>query len=713
MEQTLMTLITELRAAADSRDPILYYDLLAASGNAYAKLAKGVVTATDFPGYVARAYANLTGQDNGTTLTPSQWFDLSVKLMDADLKERDNPSGYKELTWEDIRDYHVAVFQDFDLPPEAWTAYVPLEKATDKNALWQDMLQSGSFSGNVQATVSAMLATIAGLDPSAPAAVLASIGDPNATIDTFTDLIGQNNADIANWIFNASKAGIDWALSDNDGLGSVNAFSYAGLNGIRHIGGADASNDLLEGTTGKDLILGYRGDDTIMDDEGDDKVYGGQGHDKIFAGAGNDYFDGDFGDNSDDGSVDELSFEMSTGSVTIDFGSGTQQEIESGVVVVENDGEQGIDRFRNIEKVYLSSQDDFFIYSDARYGMELRQLRVIGGDNSGMGDVADFSLSGEGVESVSGQVFTALGDFDDDDEFEGMESLATAPILWLSEFEMVVGSNSFDELQLGSSLWFAHGGGGYDIIAGYTQNDDMMELGYSGPFGQVILGGDDDDFVLAGELAERMVGHDADVTLVNGEIELDVDQYNFDFDILSYERSTAGVSVTLQDQNDVSAILSGGYAEGDEAYGFNGVFGSAYQDSLKGNSSANYLVGGSGNDSIWGYDGNDTIEAGAGVNDVWTGAGKDLVRVNPFDGTSEFTTVHDFMLIDDHIDIDRGRITDFYVENYSYDANTGGRFIVPGLASLTLDDGGIIALNITGIASGYETYNIFDWSIFA
>ncbi len=295
-----MSLIDDLRAAADSRDPILYYDLLAASGDAYAKLAKGVVTATDFPGYVARAYANITGQDNGSTLTPSQWFDLSVALMDADLKRRDSPNGYKELTWEEIRSYHVAVFQYFDLPPEAWTAYIPLENATDKDALWQTMLQSGSFTGNIQATVSAMLATIAGLDPSVPAAVLTSIGDPNATMETFTDLIGENNADIANWIFNASKAGIDWALSDDDGLGSVKAFSYAGLNGIRHIGGADASNDLLEGTTGKDLILGYRGDDTIMDDEGDDKVYGGQGHDKIFAGSGNDYFDGDFGDNSDD-----------------------------------------------------------------------------------------------------------------------------------------------------------------------------------------------------------------------------------------------------------------------------------------------------------------------------------------------------------------------------------------------------------------------------
>jgi Ca2+-binding RTX toxin-like protein len=708
-----MTLIDELRAAADGRDPILYYDLLVASGNTYAKLAKGVVTATDFPGYVARAYANITGQDNETTLTPSQWFDLSVKLMKADLDQRDTPGGYQELTWQQIRDYHVAVFQDLNLPPEAWTAYTPLATATDKDTLWQEMLESGSFTGNLQATIGAMLATIAGLDPSVPVAVLASLGDPNATIETFTDLIGQNNADIANWIFNASKAGIDWALSDDDGLGSVKSFSYAGLNGIQHIGGSDASNDLLEGTSGKDLILGYKGDDTIMDDGGDDKVYGGQGHDKIFAGAGNDYFDGDFGDDTDDGSVDELSFELSTAGVRMEFGSGTQQEIETGIVVVANDGEQGIDRFRNVEKVYLSPQNDVFVYSDNRYGMDLRQLRVIGGDNTGMGDIADFSQSGAGVESVSGQVFTALAEFDDNGDFEGMEALATAPLLWLSEFEMVFGSSGFNELQLGSSLWFAHGGGGYDSLAGYTESEDMMELGYNSAFEQVILGGDDDDFVLAGELAERMVGHDADVTLVNGDIELVVDQNNFDFDILSYERSAAGVSVTLQNQANVSAILSGGYAEGDEAYGFNGIFGSAYQDNLKGNSSSNYLVGGSGNDSIWGYAGNDTIEAGSGVNEVWTGIGKDLVRVNPFDGASENTTVHDFVLVDDHLDIDRGRITNFYVENYTYDADTGGRFILPGLASLTLDDGGVIALNITGIANGYETYNIFDWSIFA
>lgn len=469
---------------------------------------------------------------------------------------------------------------------------------------------------------------------------------------------------------------------------------------------------VIEGSDDVDIVYLNDSDDMIDVGAGNDIVHAGAGNDQIFAGIGNDFFNGDSADAADDESTDVLSYAAATAGVTVNLSAATEEEIQKGIVVVTDDGFGNVDRFQNIEEAMLTGHDDTFIFSDGIYQSGIRRLKVLGGESDGLGDVADFSQSGGGIEAMSGQIITPLAEFDEG-EFEGVESLENAPILWLSGFEAVIGSQGSDEIQMGDTLWFADGDGGDDYLLGYVDDEDFLELGYDSPFDQVIMGGDGDDVIVAGELSEHMIGHDADIDLVNSEIQVSALSTNSDFDILSYERSTAAVSVTLQNLANVSAVLSGGYAEGDEAYGFNGVVGSAYNDDLKGNANDNYLVGGAGHDRIWGYDGDDTIEAGAGVNEVWTGTGKDLVRINEFDGAPEFTTIYDFVLLDDHIGIDRSRIADYHVQNAYTVEGLEGRFINPGLASLTLDDGGVITLNIVGIAAGYQNVDIYDWSIFA
>lgn len=708
-----MTLHDELQAAIDAADPVAYYDALGRSGVQYAALAKGVVTADTYGGYIARAYASSVGASIGTTLSSEQWFGLSVDLMRADYGARFLGEMQVDVGWQAIRDYHVSVFQSFGLPPEAWTAYVPLQTAQNSEGLWDAMLSAGSFLGDFYSTATTLLSAVTAMGVDDITQIIGLLATGDVSLETLQDIL-QDDLSLASWLYHGMIAFKEWGTPGDTGMGAVaGSFHHSETDGVHRIGGSDSVDDSLNGTGGDDIILGYKGDDAISDGSGNDRVYGGNGNDTVAVGGGDDQYDGDFGDDTDDGSVDVISFALAQNSVVIDLSAAPIDENERGVIIATDDGFGDTDKIRNFEKVFLSAHDDMFVFSDSIYVSGVQRLKVEAGGHAELGDIADFSKSDSSMEVMSGQVILPLGEIDDSEEFEGVESLERAPILWLSGFEVLIGSQASDEIQMGDTLWFANGSGGDDYILGYVADEDFLGAGYHGNFEQVIVGGDGDDIVVAGELSERMVGHDAEFELVNSAIQIEARATNSDFDILSYERSSAAVSVTLQDHNTVSAVLSGGYAEGDEAYGFNGVIGSAHDDDLKGNSGDNYLVGGAGDDYIWGYDGDDTIVAGSGVNEVWTGAGKDLVRVNAFDGSPEFTNIRDFTLIDDHLEIDRSRVTNYHVQNVYTIEGVEGRFIKPGLASLTLNDGSVIALNIVGTADGYGDVNIYDWSIFA
>jgi Ca2+-binding RTX toxin-like protein len=101
------------------------------------------------------------------------------------------------------------------------------------------------------------------------------------------------------------------------------------------------------------------------------------------------------------------------------------------------------------------------------------------------------------------------------------------------------------------------------------------------------------------------------------------------FDMLDYRTSAAGVSVNLG-----TGVASGGDATGDSFSEFEGVFGSAFNDTLVGSSGADSLVGGDGDDVIEGGAGADTLEGGNG-NDTLSYANSNIgVNVNLGAGTA-------------------------------------------------------------------------------
>jgi Ca2+-binding RTX toxin-like protein len=84
-------------------------------------------------------------------------------------------------------------------------------------------------------------------------------------------------------------------------------------------------------------------------------------------------------------------------------------------------------------------------------------------------------------------------------------------------------------------------------------------------------------------------------------------------DLLFYIDSTARVVVDL-----LNNTASGGSASGDTISGFEGVWGSNYNDILSGTHGDNGIIGAAGNDTINGRGGDDDITGGEG-NDIMTG----------------------------------------------------------------------------------------------
>nr|WP_246728325.1 calcium-binding protein [Microvirga terricola] len=93
------------------------------------------------------------------------------------------------------------------------------------------------------------------------------------------------------------------------------------------------------------------------------------------------------------------------------------------------------------------------------------------------------------------------------------------------------------------------------------------------------------------------------------------------FDVVSYAAATDAVSVNLNPQNDL--VDEGA---NDKFISIEGVIGSAFNDTLIGNSRlGDLLIGGAGADSIVGGGGDDTIEGGAGADTMFGGDGIDTL----------------------------------------------------------------------------------------
>ena len=240
-----------------------------------------------------------------------------------------------------------------------------------------------------------------------------------------------------------------------------------------------------------------------------------------------------------------------------------------------------------IENAVGGSGNDTIIGNDAG-----DQLFGGGGmDNLAGGAGNDLIGGGAGADSMGGGAgFNSLYYADSPaavtiNFFAGTGSGGDAQGDSFTNMQGAVGSAFNDAIYGDNNGNYIDGGAGNDTLLGYGGND-------------TIVGGAGNDLIGGGTGADTLNG-------------------NAGFNLLYYKDSVSAVTI-----NFFTGTGSGGDAQGDSFTNMQGVIGSAFNDTIYGDNSGNYIDGSAGNDIIVGFGGNDYLVGGAGSDlFVYTAAG--------------------------------------------------------------------------------------------
>ncbi len=222
----------------------------------------------------------------------------------------------------------------------------------------------------------------------------------------------------------------------------------------------------------------------------------------------------------------------------------------------------------------------------------------------------------------------------------------------------LTGGDGDDTLDGGSAADVMIGGAGNDVYYVAQASDVVTELTdegidtvYSGI--AFALGNNIENLTLTGENNIDLNGNDLDNILI-GNVgnntfysSAGADTFDgggadtIDGDVLTYVNSNAAINLNL-----TTGIGQGGHAQGDKVSNISVVIGSAFNDTIVGTSTAEYLHGGDGNDYLSGANsGNDELFGDAGddtlvaPNAIWMegGSGNDTYILN-YDYEEEYAT---------------------------------------------------------------------------
>jgi Ca2+-binding RTX toxin-like protein len=430
------------------------------------------------------------------------------------------------------------------------------------------------------------------------------------------DAVALYNAMISN-----NTAALDALLFQQD------EFNYLGA----------AGKDSFTGGSEGDQLNGRGGADTLAGREGNDFIIGGTGNDVLDGGTGNDtleYFYLTAGQNLSIklGAVDK------NGNV-----AQTTATVKSGAVTDETD------KVKNFENVtgYLGNDT---ITGNAG-------ANILGGSE---GD--DVLIGGAGADTLTGWIGTdtasyvgstagvfvnlnvatqaATHDFGDG---KGAVANGDAAGDILTGIENFTGSSKNDVVVANGDVNFLNGGAGTDTVSYANSvggvvvdlsNQSTVSAGvFSG--GALGNGGDAQDDRLAG--FENIVGGSGNDTLIGsiganiieGGAGADTLIGNGGNDTVSYAGSALGVVVKLEnDFQDGITQQNGAQGDvvGDIISGFTNFIGSAFDDTVQGNSTRGETIfGAGGNDNLSGGDNkfNDTLDGGEGDDNLYGGDGAD------------------------------------------------------------------------------------------
>lgn len=210
-----------------------------------------------------------------------------------------------------------------------------------------------------------------------------------------------------------------------------------------------------------------------------------------------------------------------------------------------------------------------------------------------------------------------------------------APLDKLVSIENVIGSKGTDWLvgAAGDNVLIGGAGddiiegkGGRDVLDGGDGNDLITTGGIFGAAapGSLMMGGDGADGIQSGNSNDTMLGGAGDDTLqISNYATTRHLEGGAGTDVLVFADGFAnGVIVDLS-QTNAQSVAAGVVVE---VTGIENVYGSAGNDTLIGDSNANFLRGGHGDDTLSGGAGNDLLEGNFGNNKIDGGAGNDTVN---------------------------------------------------------------------------------------
>jgi Ca2+-binding RTX toxin-like protein len=285
---------------------------------------------------------------------------------------------------------------------------------------------------------------------------------------------------------------------------------------------------------------------------------------------------------------------LASGGEDLVFGQGGNDVIDAGTghdLAYGGNGNDSMGGADGNDTVYGDLNDDFLIggigndYLDGGDGYDFLNGgagadTLVGG---GLADFASYQLSATGVRADLSNAGTNTGDAAGDtySAIEGLQGSAHGDTLvGNADGNTLRGENGADRLE---------GGGGSDHMVGGLGGDAL----YGDAGGDHLWGGADAD--------AHYGGTDASV------------------DYARYDDANHGSLVISL----LTPASNTGAALGDTYSGIEGLVGGAGNDTVTGDTLANYLFGSGGNDQVYGGLGTDYLDGGLGTNQLWGGAGAD------------------------------------------------------------------------------------------
>jgi Ca2+-binding RTX toxin-like protein len=337
-------------------------------------------------------------------------------------------------------------------------------------------------------------------------------------------------------------------------------------------------DDVLRGTRQADVIVGRAGDDTIRGKGRGDLICGGGGNDSVFGGGGSDMTLGGAGDDGFFGQGGVDSAVPGPGDDFVDGGPGAEDEVNylnaSGPITGDLGagviGGHGNDQVVNVEWLIGGPFDDLLTGTegnDALFGADGNDwLEALGGDDFLAGGAGDDAIDGGTGSDFLGNYFFP---------FYYLGSSPPGPIT----IDLPGGTLTGEGTDSLVSIEGGQGSTGDDVMIGNAEDNEFTGL-LDGD--DTVDSGDGDDLVDGGDGVDDLDG-------------------GAGFDVLGNIDATDGMTIDLTTQTD---------SHGDTLAGFDGAWGTFFDDVITGTDGPNELVGVDGADHMFGFAGDDVLIGG-------------------------------------------------------------------------------------------------------